>query len=566
MCQAGGGGIAAATASAAATKATTATTGAGSSAATAAATSAMGEAVPAGVPARATTAAGPLPAALAVVPSGLSVAAAATVVPMKTGAVHRDLSLLDGCGGAGAGTSTSSSGGFGGGLNAAAGGVAAVNPPAASTAVDVRAVAGVVAESVATAATATRGQSGAEDARFVFVWNLPPEVTKRPLHWFQKRCGGPEATMAPVRCDLLPDDNGAESSSALLEFRSGATVQAFIPALDAWKVGMPRMRAQQATRNQIEAARYSWVLVRNLPAKVRNWRFFEKRSAAVERALILKDDECGRYALVELKTAETAAELCAGLNEGPESKTGMSAVRISELQKRAILEGTWKTVGDDKDIAQQRQPRPLDVAAHAPPPPPLPRAAARAAAGAAARGGGGDGGAGSGGGSRSSSSSSSSSRSSTRSRQHGPRSRGGPPTRPGVSGARPGFAAKSRPPTRPPPLRGDSGGKGRRAGGGVDHSGGGASGVSGCGRGGSGVGAGGGASSPAARRVKRGGGGGGGGSSVTDGNRHQQQRRRPGEAAAAGGLPGRAPPAARQLRCHKDRRERSWTLTRPGPS
>merc|ERR1712060_56346 len=67
----------------------------------------------------------------------------------------------------------------------------------------------------------------------------------------------------------------------------------------------------------------------------RNWSYFQKKHKDVEKATISREENIGRFAIVQLKSAEAAVAFCAVVN-GPGQEGVMTAVQISDAQKDAI--------------------------------------------------------------------------------------------------------------------------------------------------------------------------------------------------------------------------------------
>lgn len=206
--------------------------------------------------------------------------------------------------------------------------------PSSNAAVDLGAVAGIVAGATAQASSFL---STASNSRWVLVKNLTPEVSKRPVQWFQKRCGGRESESAPIDGWLCsPEVSPDGSSQAILEFRDVSAAEATVTALEAWKLGIPRMRAQLISRAQAQLLNCQWLLARNLPAEIRNLSFFKTKHEDVDTGIMYKDSQYGRSALVRLRTVTSATELCSALN-GLQKNGAIFAQQISEMQKNTIL-------------------------------------------------------------------------------------------------------------------------------------------------------------------------------------------------------------------------------------
>lgn len=179
---------------------------------------------------------------------------------------------------------------------------------------------------------------------WVQVRNLNTEAERKPLQWFQRKCGGAESPNAPMKAALIPDNTGGQGHIALLELRNPKVAEEFIAAVDAWKLGIPRMRAQSATPEQQEIVNCRWLLVKSLPEEVKNWSFFKKKCDAVSRAHIIKEDDGERFALVELLTAGATVAFCARLH-----REGFAVSQISEAQKKAMFDAGTSS-GDHRSL------------------------------------------------------------------------------------------------------------------------------------------------------------------------------------------------------------------------
>jgi len=195
-----------------------------------------------------------------------------------------------------------------------------------------------------------------EGPTWVAVRNVVPEAQKRPLEWFQKRCG--QKWPSPVRCSFLscttlpsletaniPQEcadaifSAEESSVILAEFLEPQAANAFIAAVEAWKLGMPKMKAQEATPAQIEAKDARWVLVRDFPTEFRNMHAvktmcnnvvdLEMGSAQDAQAAVPST-----LTLADAVSHEKAKELCKCLA----TRKGCVPALITEAQKNRINE------------------------------------------------------------------------------------------------------------------------------------------------------------------------------------------------------------------------------------
>ncbi|CAE7336040.1 GCP1 [Symbiodinium natans] len=114
-----------------------------------------------------------------------------------------------------------------------------------------------------------------EDQRFVQVWNIPPDVVKKPLQWFVKKAGGATADMAPIGAQLVMVKSttaGADVQTAVLEAKAIPQAEALVAAIEKWKVGIPKMKAKVISESDFESllekSTTCLVFVKNVPEDI----------------------------------------------------------------------------------------------------------------------------------------------------------------------------------------------------------------------------------------------------------------------------------------------------------
>ncbi|CAK8991947.1 Probable tRNA N6-adenosine threonylcarbamoyltransferase [Durusdinium trenchii] len=130
------------------------------------------------------------------------------------------------------------------------------------------------------------------DLRFVQVWNVPPDVAKKTLQWFQKKAGGADAEMAPIGAQLV---TAAEMQTAILEMRDIPQAEKMVAAIEKWKVGIPKMKAkvmsQEEFENFLEKSKTCLVFVKNLPEDIEDPTDIKNMGKNIEKATTLSHKE-----------------------------------------------------------------------------------------------------------------------------------------------------------------------------------------------------------------------------------------------------------------------------------
>merc|ERR1719160_1609256 len=88
--------------------------------------------------------------------------------------------------------------------------------------------------------------------------------------------------------EASPEERGG-GRNAILETKDSASAEALCAAVEKWKMGIPRMKAAQATTQEARSMERTSVLVPNLPDAVSNWSFFKKKNDQVLRGTFRTD-------------------------------------------------------------------------------------------------------------------------------------------------------------------------------------------------------------------------------------------------------------------------------------
>ncbi|CAE7680412.1 GCP1, partial [Symbiodinium pilosum] len=151
------------------------------------------------------------------------------------------------------------------------------------------------------------------DLRFVQVWNLPPDVVKKPLQWFVKKAGGSNSDMAPVGAQLVmvaSTAGGADVQTAVLETKAIPQAEALVAAIEKWKVGIPKMKAKVISEddfgNLLEKSKTCLVFVKNVPEDIEDEGDIKNMGKDIEKAQIGHHPQHGRYAIIQARSHEAA--------------------------------------------------------------------------------------------------------------------------------------------------------------------------------------------------------------------------------------------------------------------
>eukprot|EP00927_Polykrikos_kofoidii_P001317 TRINITY_DN10479_c0_g1_i1.p1 TRINITY_DN10479_c0_g1~~TRINITY_DN10479_c0_g1_i1.p1 ORF type:complete len:1509 (-),score=294.82 TRINITY_DN10479_c0_g1_i1:98-4624(-) len=218
----------------------------------------------------------------------------------------------------------------------------------------------------------------AVDDRWVLVKNMPADVERKPLQWLSKKCN--HCGIMPPVCSVPCAGGADDSHGTLLEMPCAEAATLLIAQIEAWKIGIPRMRAQLALKAQVEAESFSWVVVRDFPPEVKDDTFFKQKHEKVLRVNICRETQTSdRFALIELSSTDAAAELCASLN-GPQRHGVMLAMKVTKALHDLMLQeadekeflgsqstnppsGDRARLGDEAGVRRQRR-RSLSSASH----------------------------------------------------------------------------------------------------------------------------------------------------------------------------------------------------------
>ncbi|CAE7243102.1 GCP1 [Symbiodinium sp. CCMP2456] len=177
---------------------------------------------------------------------------------------------------------------------------------------------------------------------WVQVWDMPPDVFKKPLAFFHKKCGGATAEHAPVKCDTLSTDR----REVLMETKSTATATALVAAVNKWKVGIPKMKAKVIGAEEVDqllgasaasATASTFVLVKNLPEDIEDVNDMKLMSDNIKAAEIGEHMTFGRIAIAETLDVD-AAKACVQTFNIPHAGGVMTAELITSAKKAAVLQ------------------------------------------------------------------------------------------------------------------------------------------------------------------------------------------------------------------------------------
>ncbi|CAE7942375.1 GCP1 [Symbiodinium sp. KB8] len=210
------------------------------------------------------------------------------------------------------------------------------------------------------------------DLRFVQVWNIPPDVLKKPLQWcfssdfnqFVKKAGGSSADMAPVGAQLVmvksPTAN-ADVQTAVLEAKSIPQAEALVSAIEKWKVGIPKMKAkvisEEDFENLLEKSTTCVVFVKNVPEDIEDETDIKNMGKDIERAQIGHHPQHGRYAIIQARS-HGAARSCVDVFNIPHSGGVMTAELMTVYQQdgaegqfsKRIQKAKWATLEESPAI------------------------------------------------------------------------------------------------------------------------------------------------------------------------------------------------------------------------
>ncbi|CAJ1392758.1 unnamed protein product [Effrenium voratum] len=173
---------------------------------------------------------------------------------------------------------------------------------------------------------------------WVHVWDMPPEVFKKPLAFFHKKCGGPNTEHAPVKCDVLETDK----QEVVMETKSAAAATALVAAVTKWKVGIPKMKAkvisaEEHTQLVGTSTTSEIVLVINLPEDIEDVNDMKLMSDNIKSAQIGHHATLGRIAIAETVDVD-AANACIKTFNIPHANGVMTAELITAAKKESLLQ------------------------------------------------------------------------------------------------------------------------------------------------------------------------------------------------------------------------------------
>eukprot|EP00931_Biecheleriopsis_adriatica_P079902 TRINITY_DN53247_c0_g1_i1.p1 TRINITY_DN53247_c0_g1~~TRINITY_DN53247_c0_g1_i1.p1 ORF type:complete len:222 (+),score=40.89 TRINITY_DN53247_c0_g1_i1:76-741(+) len=189
---------------------------------------------------------------------------------------------------------------------------------------------------------------------WVQVWDMPPEVFKKPLAYFHKKCGGATTEHAPVKCNVLETDR----QEVVFETKSIAGATALVVAVNKWKVGIPKMKAKVISAeeyDQLLGASTTSVLVfvKNLPEDIENVGDMKLMSDNIKSAQIGNHATFGRIAIAETLDSE-AAKACVQTFNIPHANGVMTAELITSAKKSILLQ---QCVSMEKDPGPRQRSR-----------------------------------------------------------------------------------------------------------------------------------------------------------------------------------------------------------------
>lgn len=191
------------------------------------------------------------------------------------------------------------------------------------------------------------------DLRFVQVWNVPPDVAKKTLQWFQKKAGGASAELAPVGAQLV---TAAEMQTAILEMKAIPEAEKMVAAIEKWKVGIPKMKAkvisQQDFENFLEKSKTHLVFVKNLPEDIEDEGDIKLMAKDIKKATIGTHPTHGRFAMIEATNHE-AARACVDVFNIPHSGGVMTAELTTAYQQETVLKASKKGAGRRRNSRQR---------------------------------------------------------------------------------------------------------------------------------------------------------------------------------------------------------------------
>lgn len=201
------------------------------------------------------------------------------------------------------------------------------------------------------------------DLRFVQVWNIPPDVLKKPLQWFVKKAGGSSADMAPVGAQLVmvksPTAN-ADVQTAVLEAKSIPQAEALVSAIEKWKVGIPKMKAkvisEEDFENLLEKSTTCVVFVKNVPEDIEDETDIKNMGKDIERAQIGHHPQHGRYAIIQARS-HGAARSCVDVFNIPHSGGVMTAELMTVYQQEMVQKGSSQSASRKRNGRRSRSRR-----------------------------------------------------------------------------------------------------------------------------------------------------------------------------------------------------------------
>eukprot|EP00930_Biecheleria_cincta_P055162 TRINITY_DN41512_c0_g1_i1.p1 TRINITY_DN41512_c0_g1~~TRINITY_DN41512_c0_g1_i1.p1 ORF type:complete len:422 (+),score=69.20 TRINITY_DN41512_c0_g1_i1:37-1302(+) len=200
------------------------------------------------------------------------------------------------------------------------------------------------------------------DRRYVHVWNLPLDVVKKPLQWFQKKCGGANADCAPSSCQALSQAgvSAEEMPTIVLELKSVPHAEDLVAKVEKWKVGIPKMKAKVISKvdldQMIDQSTTCLVFVKNVPEDIETTEDIKNMSKDIVKACIGEHPAHGRYAIIEAKD-HAGAKTCAEVFNIPHASGRMTAELCVASRKAQILKESIKKSSPARKGSRSRRSR-----------------------------------------------------------------------------------------------------------------------------------------------------------------------------------------------------------------
>lgn len=183
---------------------------------------------------------------------------------------------------------------------------------------------------------------------------MPPEVFKKPLAFFHKKCGGATTEHAPAKCNVLETDR----QEVVMETKSIAAATALVAAVTKWKVGIPKMKAKVISAEECDQLLGSSttsviVLVKNLPEDIENVGDMKLMSDNIKTAVIGTHTTFGRIAIAETLDVDSA-KACVQTFNIPHAGGVMTAELITSTKQAMILQ---QCISMEKDTGGRKRSR-----------------------------------------------------------------------------------------------------------------------------------------------------------------------------------------------------------------